>query len=304
MERKTKLWEILRYVGLFWIVVLGLVTIVGIVGCGGGGSSGGDSSGDTATGASTISGTVAAGAPVIGTVTIKDSSSPAEENTYNIEADGSYSFDVSGMTPPFLFQARGEVGGRAVTLHSAATESDVNGCINITPFTDLIVSNIARDLAENYFRDYDPDTGSITDEDLDAAETNLKERLMPILTNIGLDASIDLLRTSFSADHTGLDAVLDIIRVTPSENQDTVMEITNIITNEVIEDDVTDPDDSEVMPEPAEDLSNVSQAITSIEQSLSTFSALFAEELPDRSKRFGTARSCQRKFARLRTESG
>ncbi|MCF8026405.1 MAG: hypothetical protein K9K82_13080 [Desulfobacteraceae bacterium] len=278
MGKKSKLWGILRYVGLFWIVVLGLITIVGTGGSGGGGSSG-DSSGSAAT----ISGTVAAGAPVIGKVTIKDSSSPAITEDYEISADGSYSFDVSGMTPPFLFQAKGEVGGRTVTLHSAATEADVNGCINVTPLTDLIVSNMARQLAENYFDGYNPVDDAITEADLNEAEQNLKDRLEPILTDIGLDASIDLLRESFSANHEGLDAVLDILRVTPSDDQDTVMEIKNIITDQVLEDDVTVPDETDRMEAPAtpeNSLTNVEQAIKNIRDTLDDFCAMFADSLP------------------------
>ena len=68
--------------------------------CGGGG--GGSAS--TATPSTLISGTAAAGSPIIGKVTIKDSL--GAQKTVDIAADGKYTVDVAGMTGPLK---RGEL---------------------------------------------------------------------------------------------------------------------------------------------------------------------------------------------------
>ena len=64
--------------------------------CGGGGGGGG---GTTAAASSVITGTAAAGAPIIGKVTVKDSL--GAQKTVDIEADGTYRVDVADMTGPF-----------------------------------------------------------------------------------------------------------------------------------------------------------------------------------------------------------
>ena len=167
----------------------------------------------TATTTKTISGVAAAGAPIIGTVTIKDSTLPTSiERVTTIAADGSYSIDVSGMTAPFALRADGYVGGREYHLYSAAVSTDVNGTINITPFTDLIIANMAEEIAESYYNS--GAFSAMTPAALAAAEAALQAKLQPILTALGVDAAIDLLRTSFNTDHTGLDAVIDVVKVT------------------------------------------------------------------------------------------
>ena len=138
-------------------VALFVIAVFALSGCGGGG---GSSSGTV------ISGTAAAGAAIIGTATIKDSSTPPKTKSVTIAADGSYSIDVSELTAPFMLRADGDVGGRHYSLFSAATLADVNGTINITPLTDLIVANIAGDIAANYYNAGNFD--NVTKTELDA----------------------------------------------------------------------------------------------------------------------------------------
>src|SRR5205085_8337952 len=96
-----------------------------------------------------ISGVVAVGAPLVGTVTVKDALGATR--TYPIGVNGSYTADVTGMTAPFVFRAEGTANGTRSIVHSVATAADANGHINITQLTDLVVSNIAGQLAQNYF---------------------------------------------------------------------------------------------------------------------------------------------------------
>ncbi len=179
-----------------------------LAGCGGGG--GGSSAPST-----TLSGTAAGGAPVIGTVLVTDSL--GNHTSGNIDTTGHYSVDVSGMTGPFVLKASGTVGGTNVTYYSAATQADVGGTVDVTPFTDLIVSNIAATMASNYF--VDGVTGasinglSITPDKLAAAESALHAKLLPALHAMNISDTLDLLRASFAADHSGLDLALDQIKV-------------------------------------------------------------------------------------------
>jgi len=72
---------------LFKAISLLAATALVMSACGGGGDGGG-----AASPSSTVSGTAAAGAPIVGTVTIKDSTTPtAQTKTVTIEADGKYS---------------------------------------------------------------------------------------------------------------------------------------------------------------------------------------------------------------------
>lgn len=241
--------------------------------CGGGESSGPGTSAPIA--AVTISGTAAAGAPIIGQVTVKDANGVMR--TTDIRSDGSYSISVSGLTAPFVFRAQGQVGGREVILVSAATSADVNGTINITPFTDLIVANMAGQLASSYFDS--PDFAALTPDELNAAKTQLTQRLLPVLTSVGMEAGFDLLRSAFSADHTGIDAVLDVVRVTVDADTNTAL-IEDLVNGNSIVDDLTSETDVTVIDAPVVPISGVATDLDLIESRFATFNNLFATALP------------------------
>lgn len=201
-----------------------------LIGCGGGSSTGAPPS------STVISGVAATGAPLSGSVTIKDSSTPtAKEKTVAIATDGTYSVDTAGMNPPFLLRAESTVGGRTYRIHSAATAKDLGGKINITPLTDLIVANIAGQIAENFYNS--GSFSALSDAALTAGVTSLRTQLLPILSALGVNSSIDLLRADFKADHTGLDAALDMLRVTV-DPATVKASIQNILNQEKIELDI------------------------------------------------------------------
>lgn len=249
-------------------------TVALLTACGGGGSSGSGSD-DAGTGSATISGTAAAGAPVIGQVTVKDANGTLR--TVDIRADGGYSLNVSGLTAPFVFRAQGQVGGREIILVSAATSADINGTINITPFTDLIVANMAGQLASSYFDS--PDFSALTADELNAAKTQLTQRLLPVLTSVGMEAGFDLLRSAFSADHTGIDAVLDVVRVTVDANTNTAL-IEDLVNGSSITDDLTSEADATVIDAPVIPIDGVATDLDLIESRFATFNSLFATALP------------------------
>ncbi|WP_157235894.1 hypothetical protein [Chitiniphilus shinanonensis] len=244
----------------------------------GGGSGGGDSKpeepSNPPTASGNISGVAAAGAPLAGTVTVKDANGVTR--SVPVGADGQYTVDVTGLTPPFLFRADGMVGGKRYVIHSAALQADVGGNINITPLTDLIIANIAGDLAANFFDA--PQFASLTPAAVTEQTAALKARLQSVLSALGIEDTIDLLRTSFQADHSGLDAALDILRVTV-DPETQVATIRNVLTQEEIQDQLTSTTDNSALPAPG-DLGGVVTDLQGIEAAFQRFNALFANGLP------------------------
>ncbi len=253
---------------LLMAVMLAVLTFV--TACGGGG--GGSSSTPQYPASTTITGTAAAGAPIIGTITVQDSSTPPKTKQTNILADGKYAIDVAGMTGPFMLRADGAVDGTEVHLYSAAISADVGGTINVTPFTDLIFANIAGTLAKTYF-----DNQGYTNLTADEIRTNsdeLKSRLLPVLQALGVSDTVDLLRISFSADHSGFDRVMDIVKVT-IDTATEVATIKNIITGQQIIDDLRVQNETSKL----DNVAGLSE-LALIDYQLKKFSALFAASVP------------------------
>jgi hypothetical protein len=224
----------------------------------------------------TIRGVAAAGAAIVGTVTVKGSLGVSTSAL--IEADGSYDVDVTGLTPPYRIRAEGTVGGKTYRLHSYAEESDIGNTVNVTPFTDLIVANTAQQIAESFF---DSEmAAALEPEELAAQETALQAKLQQVFDALGLETAIDLLRTAFNADHSGLDAALDLVLIGSAE--DNVVTITNLLDNSSITDNITDPDDNtevlEVDPDAVVEAVSDTQAIANL---FETLAEAFATGLPD-----------------------
>lgn len=245
--------------------------------CGGGG---GDSSTSTSTSTTSptaltlVTGTAAAGSPIIGKVTVKDST--GTQRTVDIATDGSYSVDVAGMSAPFLFRAIGTVGGRTVAYVSAATGA---GTVNITPFTDLIVANIVGMATETYFVTTNPSASTITAAELSARTQELATRIRPALDALGVAKTFDLLHTAFKADHSGFDAVMDVLKV----EVDAVAAkatITNIVDNQKVIDDLTSKTDNTVLLAADSTLQTAVSDLAGIENLLKSLTSLYATRVP------------------------
>lgn len=242
-----------------------------VTGCGGGG-------GGAAPAAKTISGVAAAGAPIIGTVYIKDSA--GTEKSVPIGANGSYSIDLSSfspaLTPPYKLKAVGTVGTTTVTYCSVATAADEGGTINITPFTDLIVANIAGQVASNFYSSNSgSDASKITTAAINAQAQDLATKLTPVLTAMGVSSSVDLLRQSFTPGTSALDKVLDIVKV-DVDPQTAAVQITNIIDNSQITGTAGGTMTGTLTAPTATNLTDLDQ----IRQGCSDFVARFATSLP------------------------
>lgn len=243
--------------------------------CGGGGGGGGGS--NPGTSRVLISGTAAAGAPVVGYVSVRDSSANPQpiRTGVPIDANGSFTIDVTGLTAPYAFLASGTVGGRSVTLYSAATSADENGTINITPFTDLMIRNIAASAVDSYI-DGGGFTG-LTVAELDAARVTLTQQLAPALLAMGLSDSIDLLRATFNADSTGLDRFMDVVRVSTTPTTATITNIMDAANTLII--DTTTGNTSGTLGTGG--LASSGTDFDLIVQTLNAFADQFATSLPN-----------------------
>ena len=251
--------------------------IASLAACGGGG---GGSPTPTPTPTPTpqkLSGTAAAGLPIVGSVTVKD----ATGKTVTVPIDnGSYSVDVTGLTAPFMLRASGMVGDREYVIHSAATSADVNATLNITPLTDLIVANVAGQIAARHF-----DAGQfagLSKAELDAEAAQLRTRLLPMLQAMGVDAATDLLRTPFTPLSSALDKTLDAIRVTVDPSTQ-VATLANIVTQQRITDDLKTKAAAETGAAKMDDTANLATAkddVPAIRASVKGFFDLFAKGLP------------------------
>src|SRR3977135_1235556 len=192
-----------------------------LVACGGGSTSVAPPSPTPS--ATAISGTAASGAPITaamnGVVTLKDSAAPAKTVSSPTDANGKYSFtpaQIQGFSAPFMLEIAYQVGGASYYLHSAVTAEDAasgNATINITPLTDLVIANLGHEIAAKIFANGNY-SSLLTKTALDAGVTALDSVLQPVLLQMGVSSSVDLLRQSFAANGQGLDAVLDALKVT------------------------------------------------------------------------------------------
>jgi hypothetical protein len=223
----------------------------------------------------TLSGTVAAGAPLVGTLEVKDSKGATKQAL--VDDDGHYQLGLKGLTFPLLLRASGVVGGRRVVLCSAATSTDAGGTVNVTPLTDLIVAKVATQAAEDFYAQ--PDYTRLTDAYLDEARVMVTQHLAPVMDEL-TDQSLDLRRTAFAADHTGLDAVLDVVEVDVDPEARTAL-IRDIVNGSSVLDDLTRMQDHTPLPTPPSGSYTQSVAmLAAIDAVLATLNARFAAAVP------------------------
>ncbi|KHT62822.1 hypothetical protein RJ45_15080 [Photobacterium gaetbulicola] len=227
-----------------------------------------------------ISGTAAIGAPLSGTLTVKGSNNEIIQATIN--NNGSFQVDLNDptvnppLTPPYRLYARGIANGETYEQHSyldAFIEGEDN-IVNVTPFTDIIVSRAAGELAAIYFaRD---DANDLSTVELKAQEQMLREVLKPVFEELGVDISLNLMSSAFEANNTGLDSILDAIET--NQNHETLtVELTNKLTQQNIEISLTDPKEELPAFDPALPEISDAEAIANLFQS---FNEQFADSAP------------------------
>ena len=205
-------------------ILAALMTMVVMGGCGGGGGSEPQSAA-----VNTVSGVAAVGSPLVGTVSLKDSSAPAKESIpATIGVDGAFTINVDGLKPPFILKAQGTAGVTSYTLYSFATAS---GIANINPIANLAVANAAGGVALTalYAAPSNVTMQAIA-SNLGKAVTDIQAKLQPLFAAYNVTANP--VSGNYTADHLGLDGVLDMVKVTVSETG--TVTITNKLTNAVI----------------------------------------------------------------------
>lgn len=156
-----------------------------------------------------VTGTAAAGAPIAGaTVTLKDSANRSV--TAVTSANGSYTFDTTGLAAPFLLQLTTPAGAR---LYSVSAETSAASVANLTPLTDLIVRSwysVQGVSADSAFANPLSAPAPTQRQAASVAGAVLSVMQLPLNSaNAGVAAPLELISKPFTADHTGLDAVLD-----------------------------------------------------------------------------------------------
>lgn len=201
------------------LLMLVLPLLLLFAGCGGG---------DDGGGTSTVSGVAAGGSPLVGTVYLKDSSTPAKELSSTVGADGTFSFNVEGLQAPFILKAQGTVGGTSYTLYSFSSGP---GTANVNPFAGLAVANAAGngDLAALYAAP-SHSTMQLIAANLGKAVNDIQTKLQPLFTPY--NATANPVSGSYTVNHLGLDGVLDMVKV--NLTTEGTITITNRLTSAVI----------------------------------------------------------------------
>ncbi len=186
------------------IIAAGLSCIALVVaGCSSGGGGGGNQR--------TVSGTAASGAPLASlTVTLKDASGASR--TATTAANGSFSIDTTGLTPPFLVQVA-DAGG---ALYSVSADAAAQSTINVTPLTDLIIRSwyeVQGVPVESAFAN--PAADPAPSPEVVAVIADVVKSIVQLwMEQNGVAAdSFSLISTPFAANGSGIDRVLDLTSV-------------------------------------------------------------------------------------------
>ncbi|MBC8019218.1 MAG: c-type cytochrome [Verrucomicrobia bacterium] len=188
-----------------WLSFALLSLLIAIsAGCGGAGPS--SSAGAAPAAVHEVTGVAATGAPIANvTVFLKDSSDTPVERQQSTRSDGSFTFDASGLKPPFILK----IASNNQNLYSISTDF---GMTNITPLTAIVVAQAAqRDDLDALYTAYKPAELISIAQRMSEADMTVQNIFAPLMTSYNVTGS--LVNGQFSANHTGYDAMLDVISV-------------------------------------------------------------------------------------------
>jgi len=179
-----------------------LLTVVLLAsGCGGGG-------GGAPAPPATVSGMAAAGSVISGMVYLKDSGATPKELSKQ-SSDGTFSFEVTGLTPPFMLKVVGAAAG-STPLYSLVGGQ---GTANVNPMTNLVVAAAAGsgDLAALYGAADRSGLAGVAGN-LAQALAGIQATLKPLLQKYGV-AAVDPIKDPYQANGSGLDGMLDLVHI-------------------------------------------------------------------------------------------
>jgi hypothetical protein len=199
--------------------ILSAATLLALIaGCGGGGSNVSSPvvASVPAVTVTSLSGVAATGAPMSG-ASIEITDAKGTKATKTAAADGTYSFDVSSMTAPFVINAKVQVGDTLLSLVSTIYSKPADGTTgtaNVTPLTNAVAALLAPNGNPESLLDVSVLTANATADKVAAATGKINTAIENILVEAGLDpAKFNPTTTVFSANRQGADRVLELARV-------------------------------------------------------------------------------------------
>lgn len=200
---------------------IAVAAVLALAACGGGG-------GDLPTGgggapvAPSLSGAVAVGAPISdGRVRVLDAAGTVVAADIVVAADGSYTVPELTGTGPWRIEACGNVGATWQCIYSVA---QAPGTANVTPLTTAAMLLATGQSPEQLMGG---SAVGLTADALDAAQTQLRAGLAPVLAASDVPANLDFFGGSLSAGtRTGYDRVLDSVGVATGVDGQPFVQIT------------------------------------------------------------------------------
>ncbi len=200
-----------------------LCTLLALAGC---------SDSSSSNNPSTVTGIASSGAAISGTVTLKDANGQ-ELGPENIGADGSFTFVVDGLTPPFVIKA--EAGEERWFSYAAGP-----GTANVNPLTMLA---LAMAMESGDPEDAYADPSEVTDDAIASALGDVQALFANIFNGFGVDEDFDPFSGDCTVNHDGIDALFDALDFTVAEGN---LTITKKATSSVVVDETPvagiDPD--------------------------------------------------------------
>jgi hypothetical protein len=163
----------------------------------------GCSSSSSSSSAPTVAGIASTGAAISGTVTLKDATGE-ELGPQDIGADGSFSFDVTGLTPPFVIKA--EAGEERWFSYAAGP-----GTANVNPLTMLA---LAMAMESGDPEDAYADPSEVTDDAIASALDDVQALFANLFAGFGVGEDFDPFTGDCTVNHRGIDALFDDLDIT------------------------------------------------------------------------------------------
>jgi len=216
LKKEMKMRKQINAIFAVCAMMLGIV----LAGCG-------SSNGDRAVPSNAVTGVAAFGAPIYGTVTLRDASIPAKVVTTATSPDGQFMVNTNGLTPPYILTVSWPDQSSANQLHSFAAGQ---GRTNINPFSNVVLAAAAgvSDPSE-IPANPGPDVYRSIASRQQSVINSLMKKLASLFALYG--ASQDPVSGEYEADHTGLDALFDDVKISVSNG---MISVTNKATGGVI----------------------------------------------------------------------
>jgi mono/diheme cytochrome c family protein len=156
-----------------------------------------------------VTGVASVGAPIIGAVSLQDSSEPAQIRGTTTSGDGSFAFEVNGLRPPFALKVEWtDITGH----HRMYSFAEDRGTANINPFSNAVFAGAAG-ISDGVLPAGELEPALIRSVAARHREVagSLRTVLAPLFELYQTDR--DPVTDEFEADHTGLDAMFDDVRI-------------------------------------------------------------------------------------------